>query len=450
VDIAVTLTGPPRSLAPRVWRVLAGALGAVCAVAGWIATVSGFIVLLVLVLVWGFAMSSEATPEDMKGISDLWSSYGHPALWAVGIGIAVLQSGVLLVRGRRRLVLFLRRFGDSEATHAATVATRRVGRSWRLITLDDARIAPVGVGVASRTFMGAAKAIESTRAPGMAVGRLLGKIFKFVMIAAAWGAGGAAVLTVVATEGDPDQRVAALLSLFDLMHPASGALGELFWICAWVVIGCGVLFLVLSALSLAFALVVAPYLSFLGVLLGAIGAAEATKNMVIADIAGIVHGRAMARRISRRVVSPRLTVLTVDSGVWQLAVGGMAAVSAIPLIDVSEPSENVRWEIEQMTRRFGPRCVFVGEYDRVIELTRPATTGSPLARQQELLQGHRVLAYTNDEQGVARFARALRATFELAVRQPTPVPRPPDPITKQMTSHAMRQVRQAARAGRRS
>lgn len=55
--------------------------------------------------------------------------------------------GVRLVRGNRRLVLFLRRFGHSQATAALTYAATTIGRSWRLVTLDDAQIAPIGAGV---------------------------------------------------------------------------------------------------------------------------------------------------------------------------------------------------------------------------------------------------------------------------------------------------------------
>lgn len=448
--VNITLTGPPRALAPRVRRGVAGVLGTACVVGGWIAVVTGFIVLFLLVMAWGLAITGQPTAEDTADISSLWSSFGTPALLAAGIGILVLQSGVLLVRGRRRLVLFLRRFGHSEATHAVTVATGRIGRSWRLITLDDACIAPVGVGAASRTFHGAATALGSTRRPAAVVGRVVAKTFKFVTIAAAWGAAGAAAVTAVSTEGDYGQRFITVVSLVDLTKPVGGTPGDVFRLCAFVLIAAGVLFLAWSVLTLAFAVVAAPYLSFLGIMYKGIAEAELTKNMVIADIAGIVQARAVARTISRRVVSPRLTVLTVDSTVWQLAVGGLAAASAVPLIDVSEPTENVLWEIEQMTRRFGPRCVFVGQRDRVTALTSPAQTGSMLARQQQLLAGHQVLAYTNDEQGVHTFARALRATFEMAVRQPLPTPRPPDPITKQMTQQVYRTFRTQARATRRS
>jgi hypothetical protein len=69
-------------------------------------------------------------------------------VWCAAVTTAVLglALGVRLVRGRRRLVLFLRRFGHTAATHAATVAAASIGSRWRLVTLDDAQIVPVGVG----------------------------------------------------------------------------------------------------------------------------------------------------------------------------------------------------------------------------------------------------------------------------------------------------------------
>lgn len=51
-----------------------------------------------------------------------------------------------LIRGARNLVLFLRRFAYSEATRVVTfAASGALGRSWRVVTLDDGAIAPVGV-----------------------------------------------------------------------------------------------------------------------------------------------------------------------------------------------------------------------------------------------------------------------------------------------------------------
>ena len=107
-------------------------------------------------------------------------------------------------------------------------------------------------------------------------------------------------------------------------------------------------------------------------------------------------------------------MLKVPTPIWQETVTGFAAESAIALIDVSEPTENVLWEIEHLTRTLGQRCVFVGQYERVGGLSRPAPATSTTGRLQQLLDGRQILAYTTDAAGTRRFTKALRATFERA------------------------------------
>jgi hypothetical protein len=88
-----------------------------------------------------------------------------------------------------------------------------------------------------------------------------------------------------------------------------------------------------------------------------------------------------------------------------------AAVSSAPLLDLSDVSENVLWEIEELTRMFGARCLLVGRHDRVARFAAAETpqAGSLDERLLRLLDGHEVLAYTTDRRGMRRFARALRA-----------------------------------------
>ena len=71
-----------------------------------------------------------------------------------------------------------------------------------------------------------------------------------------------------------------------------------------------------------------------------------------------------SERQSRTVFGARLAVLTVSSAIWQETVTGIAELCAIPLIDISEPTENVLWEVEELVRRFGDRCVFIGAYEQ--------------------------------------------------------------------------------------
>ena len=116
----------------------------------------------------------------------------------------------------------------------------------------------------------------------------------------------------------------------------------------------------------------------------------------------------------------RLAVLTVSSAIWQETVTGIADLCAIPLIDISEPTENVLWEVEELVRRFGDRCVFIGSYDRLQELT----TREPdhlMERLSTFLEGRQVLGYQSDAGGRERFVRALGSTLERHIRRPLPI-----------------------------
>ena len=78
----------------------------------------------------------------------------EPALFIAGsILVAVLlwRLGVVLIRGRRHLALFLRKFGFTQATETLSLAIGSgLGRRWRLVTLDDDDVAPMGVSGRSR------------------------------------------------------------------------------------------------------------------------------------------------------------------------------------------------------------------------------------------------------------------------------------------------------------
>src|SRR5207248_2749981 len=120
---------------------------------------------------------------------------------------------------------------------------------------------------------------------------------------------------------------------------------------------------------------------------------------------------------------PRLVVLRVASCVWQQTVQRLASVGSLTIIDVSEPTENLLWEIQELTTRFGPRCVFVGESDRLAQLAVSSEKGPLLGPINErlllLLEGREVLAYVTSRRGVKHFARGLRAKLlELSDENP--------------------------------
>ena len=116
---------------------------------------------------------------------------------------------------------------------------------------------------------------------------------------------------------------------------------------------------------------------------------------------------------SRKIFAPRLVVLRVVSEVWQPTVMRLASAGSLTIIDVSEPTESLLWEIQSLTDRSRSPCVFVGQSNRVAGLTGFSTNGRPPESIEErlfdLLDGREVLAYVSGRRGLRRFARALRA-----------------------------------------
>ena len=137
---------------------------------------------------------------------------------------------------------------------------------------------------------------------------------------------------------------------------------------------------------------------------------ESTRRPIYAEEEIRPAAQAVVQR-SRSVFAPRLVVLRVSTPVWRQTVEGFAAACSAPLIDLSDVSQNVLWEIEEMIRRFGPRCLFVGRHDLVVWLADSLAVGlgPKEKRLLRLLDGYEVLAYTTDWRGVRRFARSLRS-----------------------------------------
>ena len=131
------------------------------------------------------------------------------------------------------------------------------------------------------------------------------------------------------------------------------------------------------------------------------------------------HLRTVTRSIlrkARKIISPGLVVVTIATDLWQPAVQQLAARVSMILIDVSERTENLLWEIQNVLPKLGPRCILIGHYDKVCRLAtngpHAAPRGLVAAHLASLLDDREVLAYTNDDLGMRRFARALQAKLE--------------------------------------
>ena len=138
---------------------------------------------------------------------------------------------------------------------------------------------------------------------------------------------------------------------------------------------------------------------------------------ISADIDAAAH---LLAQWSRRVFGPRLVVLRVASNIWRQTVSRMASVSSVALIDVSEPTGNLIWEIEELTRRSQAKCVFICRHDRALEIAAAAASVSPSSFDDDmgrLLEMEEILAYTTDRSGITRSRAHFAAPSYRAPRE---------------------------------
>jgi hypothetical protein len=302
------------------------------------------------------------------------------------VAAATLVSlGLWLVRGKRQLVLFLRRFGFVEATQAVTFAVvRALGAHWRLVTLDDSEVSPVGVRKRMRWLSIAVGLVAATG----------------VAWAISWLAGGGLdALVGEATKGA--LRGATLRDVLPRM--------VVWFFVVPVILMIAVTLLIFIPAAFGGAVAIFAWSSY-----GAIRAAERAKTVQITDEAQIERAAAAVLRRSRGIVGPRLAVARVVSAIWQPVVRRLISASSAVIIDVSEPTRNLLWEIETLTPEMRSRCILVGEQAHLDRMTTGAAEpeSSPRARLLRLLDGEQVLAYSSEKENLMRFARSLHARLD--------------------------------------
>ncbi len=425
LPFTIVLDHAPRHLRRRLWRRISGFTGGLLLVIGLTASIPAVpasVAVLSFVLGW---LTTDASDPDP------WPAADVPVreiviAWAIAFPTAVggLRLGLHLLRRNRALVLFLRRFGYDDAQAAVTFAVlQTIGSSWRVVTLDDAEMAPIGVPKGTRRLFGAG---HVTSRYLLAIGQFAGLRMFPILIMSMWavvalGLAGPAlefartgVTSLEEWVAAIDPYVKILGSVFERRPPFDAVAPTLPGVFALLAMAAAVSFAALvatmAALLLAFPL--SAVLFFLSSSADAVREAERSKTVTVTSLGEIDHAaRAIARR-SRKVFGPRLVVLRVASHVWQHAVTELAGVSSLPLIDISEPTENVVWEFEELTKRFGDTCVIIGHYDWVSALATlsPGDRGGSSVehRLAHMLAGRVVLAYTTDRRGLQRFARALR------------------------------------------
>lgn len=419
MPVDVVLDGPPLRRLRAARRRAPTVLGALLVVVAALAALPAIALTIAVGIYFFVWLDFRAHPEKV------WPEWFEEIrgdlvpVWLLTLLVAVggVYLGLRFVRGNRNLLLFLRRFGFSPATQTVTEATARLGDFWRVVTLDDDSIESLGSG---ETVEGLVDVVSDVKRSYRNARPMVTKGWKLVMRASA-AVLAISVLLIIRPAPDWDARLDRLEVLVDVgQDPDSG------WMLAAriaaVVLVAGMAMAVLWAalvVVIGWVLSLPIRLVYGGVSRGVTEAA-ALDELHIVEVEQIATVGAIVSRQSRRVFGARLAVLTVSSAIWQETVTGIAELCAIPLIDISEPTENVLWEVEELVRRFGDRCVFIGAYDRLQELT----TRDPdhlMERLSTFLEGRQVLGYQSDAGSRERFVRALGSTLERHIRRPLPI-----------------------------
>jgi ABC-type multidrug transport system fused ATPase/permease subunit len=406
----------------RLWRAWIAVLGVLLVGLALVASLVAFPLIFGLSLIFVLeAQSPGNVPNDLRNIpwGPLWQLAGVSlviAFFAVVVGMAFL-------RGKRKLILFLRRFGFDDATKAISLAAASsMGRRWRLVTLDDREVEPIGLTTPTRLLYRAASLVwgglrEAIGGPWALITKVLPisivAVVAIPLIDYFTRPGPPKVATFIAAFG---VYVRLLTDLVGTHHfPVLGLDLHLAFLIAVLLVVLAIGGWVVWFLLLLVALpLLGPY-SMLSATAGGIARAERDKRVRIGGKTDIeIVARTIAIR-SRDVFAPRLIVVKVSSTMWRPTVRRFADLSAAALIDLSEPTESLLWEIEQLMS-IGGRVVFVGEYDRVLPLAVPSSSPSASIqdRLSSMIDGHQVLAYTRDRAGMSLFARELAEALETA------------------------------------
>lgn len=413
----VVFDHPRRHLLRRLWQPIATVVGAVLFVVGIAASIVA-VPASVLVLAWlvGENVNLELTARRTITASEIF------LVWAVSTPLMFfgISRGLRLVRKGRTLVLFLRRFGYDEAQSAVTFAVNStIGRSWRVVTLDDAEIAPVGVPTGTRWLFGAVRMasglvtfavilllrVVPVAQLGLwivvALDLVQSRIWERAQSPQAWIAVLDPYLTIITTTFD------GTLPIESIAPTLPGVFALLAVVLAGIVIGLGT---ALMAAPVAWA-IGAVFLFFASFPAAAVLEAEQGKTREIRDEGDLASAAAAVTEKGRRVFGPQLVVLRVASSVWRQTVSRFALVSSVALIDVSDPTENLVWEIEELTKRSRTKCVFICQRERAEQVVAGSLEGPYDNQVARLLELEEILAYTTDRRGRRRFARALRGTL---------------------------------------
>lgn len=372
----------PRTL---IWRNVANLSGSLLIFAGLILLIPVAVSLLVIL----------AIPGDLE---DAWPTI----LWMVPVfGLSasgVIAGGLNIKRNYRRTVLYLRRFGFADSAKALTYAvSTAIGKRWKLITLDDAKIAPVGLNRSARGLFVIAKWI----------------LVALVIAGLAYGAnlfygGGLDRIADGVAQRAPEQPD----------NPELGVVGNLiskFFTSMIYIIVVGSIAMLGAILGYIATALVIPLAFFAWGASRSVKKAEKRKAFLISNETDLEAAKRKLILKQRRVFSPRLVVVKVANEVWQRVVEVFSVSTDVCLIDVSIPTDNLLWEIRTLREQSNKKWIYVGDKEYILKLQKETSGKASVLEDQlrEFLLNEEVLVYDETNRRLMRgFCKSLRNHLE--------------------------------------
>lgn len=312
---------------------------------------------------------------------------GTEALAVAAVLAAMFAAWVRLSRPKR-LVLFLRRFGQRSANEALSGAMyRSLGAVARLVVLDDSVFRPIAIPARQRlllvlSVLPAAAALAAVLALGV-------------------GVRGAVIL-----QGNGfrlEQR-----GFINIGPRGSQAVDSTDYT------GLPALLELPQALPLWAALIGLGWLTWRGL------AAGWESRRRVDDDAGLARTLRRMRWLTHRLTAPKplgtvATVVSSSDALWQPLVAALAARASVIVLDVSHPTAPILWELEHCLQHHRDRLLLVLNEDDHWRTAGTAVDEAALAAlvSRTVLGG--ILAYTpRDPARQARFEDDLRALVSAA------------------------------------
>lgn len=338
-----------------------------------------------------FLILSSGTFEEM-------STGDIIALMPLCIGAVFIWGGYQILFELKGGILYLRKFGFQDSCKVLTYAiTNAIGKRWRVVTLDDSNISSVGVSMWGRLSWNVGSIL------------LILLLVTFISNNYDWFTGekiDAALQSVLGDIWKNWEEGGLLLAFF-------GAIGRLI-MSFFAVIVTGIFLGVITLIIFIFTGAMGTLSFFFVGNQISVLRAEFSRKISIIDGTKIESKTKRVFRRARRVLAPRLIVARVGNEIWREVVIRLGNNFSLVIIDVSQSSEHLLWEIRTFKER--KNWLLIGLKSKLERLNdTPHEDLSPHERElKELIDGEEVLAYDDPRflSAMIVFSNALKAKLD--------------------------------------